>query len=57
MTKPDLDKEERDILESFQRGELQSVTALPQESKKHRRYASRTLEKDKGTNKGSEDPR
>ena len=50
MSKIKFDKEEKELLESFERGEWQSVTAFPQESQKHRRYASRTLKKDKRVN-------
>lgn len=57
MTKPDLDKEEKVILESFERGEWQSISAFQQESEKYRQYASRTLKKDKHVDKGSEDSR
>jgi len=49
-SKMKFDKEEKDILESFERGEWQSVQAFQQESQKHRKYASRTLKKDKRVN-------
>ena len=45
-----LDKEERDILESFERGEWKSVKNLKQEIKKHQEYARQTLKKDKRIN-------
>lgn len=50
MSKIKLDKEEKDILDSFERGEWQSTPTIKQESKKHRRYAADTLKKDKRVN-------
>ena len=45
-----LDKDELDILESFERGEWKSVKNLKQEIKKHQEYARQTLKKDKRIN-------
>ncbi|MBE9546660.1 MAG: antitoxin [Proteobacteria bacterium] len=45
-----LDKEERDILESFERGEWKSVPNMKEEIKKHQAYAQNTLKKDKRVN-------
>jgi len=45
-----LNKEERDILESFERGEWKSVKNLQEEIKKHQEYARQTLKKDKRIN-------
>ena len=45
-----LDKEEKDILKSFERGEWQPIKDLKKEIKKHQGYAKRTLKKDKRVN-------
>ncbi len=45
-----LNKEEQDILDSFERGEWKSVSNLKAEINKHREYARKTLKKDKRIN-------
>lgn len=50
MTKIKLDKEEKDILDSYERGEWKSVTNLKKEIERHRGYARQTLKKDKRIN-------
>ena len=45
-----LDDEERDLMESVERGEWKSVNNLKQEIKKHQEYARNTLRKDKRVN-------
>ena len=45
MKRINLDKEERDILESFERGEWKSVPNLEEEIKKHQTYAQNMLKK------------
>jgi len=50
VAKIKLDKEERDILDSFERGEWRSVKNLKQEIQKHQEYARQTLKKDKRVN-------
>jgi len=50
VAKIKLDKEERDILDSFERGEWKSVKNLEQEIQKHQEYARQTLRKDKRVN-------
>jgi len=50
MAKIKLDKEEKDILDSYERGEWKSVKNLDEEIKKHRGYARQTLKKDKRVN-------
>jgi predicted DNA binding CopG/RHH family protein len=50
MTKPKLDKEERELIESYDRGEWKSVKNLKEEIEKHRGYARQTLKKDKRVN-------
>ncbi|MBW1940522.1 MAG: antitoxin [Deltaproteobacteria bacterium] len=50
MSKIKLDQEEKDILESFERGEWKSVPDLKAEIKKHQAYARKTLKKDKRIN-------
>ena len=50
MTRMKLDKEEQDLLESYERGEWKSVKNLKQEIKKHKEYARQTLRKDKRVN-------
>ena len=43
----ELDKEEREILEAFEKGELESVVNIDSEQEKHRQYAAATFKKDK----------
>ncbi len=43
----DLDQEELDMLESFERGEWQSVSDKEHEIKRHQAYAKATFEQDK----------
>ncbi|OQY46986.1 MAG: antitoxin [Candidatus Parabeggiatoa sp. nov. 2] len=43
----DLDQEELDMLESFERGEWQSVSDKEPEIKRHQAYAKATFEQDK----------
>ncbi len=50
MARIKLDKEERDILDTFERGEWKSVKNLKQEIQKHQEYARQTLKKDKRVN-------
>jgi len=50
MKKLYLDDEERDIIESVERGEWKSVKNLENEIKKHQQYARNTLRKDKRVN-------
>jgi predicted DNA binding CopG/RHH family protein len=50
MSKIKLDKEEKDILESFERGEWKQVKDFTAEVEKHRQYARNTLKKDKRVN-------
>ena len=50
MKKMYLDDEERDLVESVERGEWKSVRNLKQEIKKHQQYAQNTLRKDKRVN-------
>jgi predicted DNA binding CopG/RHH family protein len=50
MAKLKLDKEERELLESYERGEWKSVKNLKEEIEKHRGYARQTLKKDKRVN-------
>ena len=50
MKKLILDKEEKDILESYERGEWVSVKNPKQEIKKLHEYARNTLQKDKRIN-------
>jgi len=45
-----LDKEEKDILDSYELGEWKSVKNLEEEIEKHRGYARQTLKKDKRVN-------
>nr|VFJ95790.1 MAG: hypothetical protein BECKH772A_GA0070896_100924 [Candidatus Kentron sp. H]VFK00200.1 MAG: hypothetical protein BECKH772B_GA0070898_101824 [Candidatus Kentron sp. H]VFK04445.1 MAG: hypothetical protein BECKH772C_GA0070978_101824 [Candidatus Kentron sp. H] len=47
MDKRYLDDEERDLVESVERGEWQSVKNLHGEIRNHRQYARNTLRKDK----------
>ncbi|VBB45103.1 conserved hypothetical protein [uncultured Desulfatiglans sp.] len=50
MAKIKLDEEEKDILDSYERGEWKSVKNVDEEIEKHRRYARQTLKKDKRIN-------
>jgi len=50
MGKMILDKDEQEILESFERGEWKSVQNVKSEIMKHQQYASKTLKKDKRVN-------
>ncbi len=50
MSKIKLDKEEKDILDSFERGEWKQVNDFKAEAKKHQEYARNTLKKDKRVN-------
>lgn len=50
MAKIKLDKEEKDLLESYERGEWRSVKNLKGEIQKHKGYARQTLKKDKRVN-------
>lgn len=50
MAKIKLDKEENDLLKSYERGEWKSVKNLKQEIQKHQAYARQTLKKDKRIN-------
>jgi len=50
MAKIKLDKEEKDILDSYERGELKAVKNLEKEIDRHRGYARQTLKKDKRVN-------
>jgi predicted DNA binding CopG/RHH family protein len=47
MKTSNLDKEERDLVASFERGEWKSVENLEQEREQHRQIARNTLRKDK----------
>ena len=50
MAKNKLDKEEKDLLDSYERGEWRSVKNLKGEIEKHKGYARQTLKKDKRVN-------
>jgi predicted DNA binding CopG/RHH family protein len=50
MAKIKLDKEEKDLVDSYERGEWKSVKNLKKEIEKHRGYARQTLKKDKRVN-------
>ena len=50
MVKIKLDKEEKELLDSYERGEWKSVRNLKEEIEKHRGYARQTLKKDKRVN-------
>ena len=50
MKKVYLDDEERDLIESVERGEWKSVKNLKEEIEKHRQYARNTLRKDSRVN-------
>ena len=47
---PKLSNEEREIIEAFERGELQSVHDKAAEMKEHREYAAATFKKDSRVN-------
>ncbi len=48
--KYDLDKEEKDILDSYERGEWVTVDDMEKEKKRYAEYARSTLKKDKRIN-------
>lgn len=50
MGKINLDKEEKEVLDSFERGEWKRVKNHKAEIKKHQEYARKTLKKDKRVN-------
>jgi predicted DNA binding CopG/RHH family protein len=50
MKKVKLEKEEKDIFDSFERGEWKSVKNVEAEIRKHQVYARNTLKKDKRVN-------
>ncbi|UCD77544.1 MAG: antitoxin [Desulfobacterales bacterium] len=50
MKKIKLDKEEKNILDSFEKGEWRSAKNLKKEIEKHQKYARATLTKDKRIN-------
>ena len=50
MKKLKLDKEEQDIVASFERGEWRSVPNLEQEKKKYQEIAAATFRKDRRVN-------
>ena len=50
MKKIILDEEEKDVLESYERGEWVSVKSPKKEKKKLQQYARNTLQKDKRIN-------
>lgn len=50
MKKIKLDKEERSIVASFERGEWKPVRNLREEIARHRQYAKNTLRKDRRVN-------
>ena len=50
MAKYSLDKEEQEILDAFESGEMQSIPNAKEEIKKHRGYAAATFKKDKRIN-------
>jgi predicted DNA binding CopG/RHH family protein len=50
MSKIKLDKDEQEILDSFERGEWKSVRNVKSEILKHQGYARKTLKKDKRVN-------
>ena len=50
MKKLYLDADERDLIESVERGEWKSVKNLKQEIEKHRQYARNTIRKDSRVN-------
>ena len=50
MAKVKLNKQEKDLLDSYKRGEWKSVKNLKQEIRRHKEYARQTLKKDKRVN-------
>ncbi len=50
MPKYYLDDEEKELIESIEKGEWQSVKKVKQEITKHQTYAANTLRKDKRVN-------
>ncbi len=50
MRKMQLDREEQDILDSFERGEWKPVADREREIARHKRYAKNTLAKDRRVN-------
>lgn len=50
MNEIKLDKEEKEILETFESGEWKKVKNLKDEIEKHQKYARKTLKKDKRVN-------
>jgi hypothetical protein len=46
MAEIKLDKEEKELLSSYYRGEWRSVDNLPKEIEKHKKYARQTLAKE-----------
>jgi predicted DNA binding CopG/RHH family protein len=50
MAKIKLNKEEKDLLDTYERGEWKSVKNLKEEIEKHRGYARQTLRKDQRVN-------
>jgi len=50
MKKVKLDKEEQELLDSFEQGEWKPVKNAQREIAKHRRYARNTLRKDRRVN-------
>jgi len=50
MAALELEQEEKDLLDSYERGEWRSVKNLEQEIQKHREHARKTLKKDKRVN-------
>jgi len=50
MEKTKLDKEEREIIESFERGEWKPVKNREAEIERHRQYAKNTLKKNRRVN-------
>ncbi len=50
MKKLKLDKEEKELLESYERGEWIPIKNYKKEIEKHREYARNTLKKDKRVN-------
>ena len=50
MKNPKLDKEERDLLNSVEVGEWESVPEVEGEIQRHREYARNTLKKDRRVN-------
>jgi hypothetical protein len=51
-----LDKEEQDLLDSYERGEWQSVENIETEIERYRKLARATLESSKDNPKDSEQP-